>query len=248
MENHETRNNWTEDLSKKFMDYGRYFVPDRDGQMHRIAALLADLEPGARIVELCCGEGLLAEVLLEAYPTYSIQAFDGSTEMLTQAQIRLARYKERFQCHIFDLASASWRTFISPVNAIISSLAIHHLPGLEKQGLFRDIFRILAPGGILVIADVLEVIGVAGKKLASDEWDQAVHQRSFELGGNNKAFEFFEGEGWNMHRHLDPDDIDKPSPIFNQLKWLEDAGFSEIDVNWSFAGHAIFSARKPPDN
>jgi tRNA (cmo5U34)-methyltransferase len=245
MENHETPNNWTEDLSKKFMNYGQYFVPEREGQMHRIAALLADLKPGARIVELCCGEGLLAEVLLEAYPTCSIQAFDGSTEMLARAQIRLARYKERFQCQMFDLASTSWRTFVSPVSAIISSLAIHHLPGPEKLELFRDMFRMLAPGGILVIADVLEVIGVAGKKLASGEWDQAVRQRSFELDGNNKAFEFFECEGWNMHRHLDPDDIDKPSPIFSQLKWLEDAGFTEIEVNWLLAGHAIFSARKP---
>lgn len=100
---------------------------------------------------------------------------------------------------------------------------------------------------MLVIADVFEVSGQAGKKLASAEWDQSVRQRSFELDGNYLAFEFFEAEGWNMHRRIEPDDIDKPSPVFSQLKWLEEAGFTEIDVNWLFAGHAIFSTRKPVD-
>jgi len=31
-----------------------------------------------------------------------------------------------------------------------------------------------------------------------------------------------------MHRYLDPDDIDKPSPLFDQLKWLEMAGLLRL--------------------
>jgi len=247
MDNHLTGKTWTEDLSRQFMDYGRYFVPEREGQMQRICSLLSELKPGTRIVELCCGEGLLAEVILAAYPTYSIQLFDGSTEMLARAQTRLTRFKGRFTCQSFDLASTSWRTFDFPVDAVISSLAIHHLPGPQKQILFQDIFKLLSPGGLLIIADVLEVPGMAGRKLAADEWDQVVRQRSFDLDGNYKAYEFFITEGWNMHRYLDPEDIDKPSPVFSQFKWLEVAGFIEIDVNWLLAGHAIFSARKPWD-
>ena len=45
--------------------------------------------------------------------------------------------------------------------------------------------------------------------------------------------------------YLDPDDIDKPSPLFDHLQWLEDAGFVDVDVHWMLAGHALFSARKP---
>jgi tRNA (cmo5U34)-methyltransferase len=240
----EIPNYWTENLSRQFMDYGRYFVPEREGQMQRIVALLGDLKQGATILELCCGEGLLAELILKTYPSYSIQAYDGSPEMLARAQSRLANFKDRFQYQIFDLASDSWRALPSPVDAVISSLAIHHLPGPQKQGLFKDIHRNLTPGGMVVIADVLEVVGSMGKTLAAVEWDKAVRQRSLGLDGNDKAFNFFISEGWNMHRYLDPEDIDKPSPIFSQLKWLEDAGFTDIDVNWLVAGHAIFSARK----
>lgn len=57
---------WSEETSRLFIDYGRYFVPKRDHQMRMIAALLSYLEGPGRILELCCGEGLLAEVLLES--------------------------------------------------------------------------------------------------------------------------------------------------------------------------------------
>ena len=45
MEDIENLNQWTEDLSRQFMDYGRYFVPEREGQMQRIVALLGNLKP-----------------------------------------------------------------------------------------------------------------------------------------------------------------------------------------------------------
>jgi tRNA (cmo5U34)-methyltransferase len=243
----ENQDGWNEALSRQFIDYGRYFVPEREHQMHVMARLLTDLEPNASIMELCCGEGLLSEVLLEYLPTCTIQAYDGSQIMLTRAQQRLAHFGDRFQCQIFELASPSWRTVEYPAHAAVSSLAIHHLPGPQKQELFRDILRMLLPGGVFVIADVVEVIGTAGKGVAAEEWDNAVRMRSYELDGNNNAFDFFLKEGWNMHRYLDPNDIDKPSPLFDQLKWLEMAGFIEIDVHWLLAGHAIFSARKSSD-
>ncbi len=41
-----------------------------------------------------------------------------------------------------------------------------------------------------------------------------------------------------------PDPIDKPSRLFEQLIWLEQAGFLDVDVHWMKAGHAIFGGRK----
>ena len=56
---------WSEETSRIFIDYGRYFVPGRDRQMQIIAGLLSPLEGPCTVLELCCGEGLLAEVLLD---------------------------------------------------------------------------------------------------------------------------------------------------------------------------------------
>jgi tRNA (cmo5U34)-methyltransferase len=124
-------------------------------------------------------------------------------------------------------------------------MAIHHLPGLQKQQLFTDVLQMFTGDGIFIIADIIEHTNEMGKNQAAKALDEAVRRRSIELDGNTAAFDFFQKEGWNIFRHLDPKDIDKPSPLFDQLKWLEESGFINIDVHWMLAGHAIFSARKP---
>jgi len=46
-----------------------------------------------------------------------------------------------------------------------------------------------------------------------------------------------------MYHHLDDESYmahDKPSTLCNQLKWLDIAGFSKVDVLWMYAGHAIY--------
>ena len=147
---------WSEEISHLFIDYGRYLVPERDYQMRIIAALLSYLEDPCVILELCCGEGLLAELLLDSFPTFTVHGLDGSVEMLQQARERLSRFESRFQCRVFDLASADWRKPEFSVHAVVSSLAIHHLTGPQKQGLFIDVYQVLEDGGAFVIADIVD--------------------------------------------------------------------------------------------
>lgn len=235
---------WTETNSQTFLDYGRYFVPERERQIGTICGLIPPAPEGALIVELCCGEGLLAQALLERFPNCVVRGMDGSAEMLTAAGRRLTAFGEHFQPEHFNLASNDWRVEIQGVHAIVSSLAIHHLDGPEKQALFADVYRMLCPGGVFVIADVIAPVGNQAESVAANAWDWAVRQRSLELDGNLSGFELFQREHWNMYRYFDPDDIDKPSPLYVQLQWLEKAGFVDVDVYWMQAGHAIFGGRR----
>ena len=59
-----------------------------------------------------------------------------------------------------------------------------------------------------------------------------------------RAYERFEELEWNLFRETEPDPIDRPSPLFDQMKWLEEAGLTDVDVFWMKAGHAIFGGRK----
>ena len=237
-------NHWSEETSLDFINYGRYFIPEREYQMQVISGLLSTLKGENHILDLCCGEGFLDEVILDAYPSFTLQGLDGSMEMLHRAQEHLSRFGNRFTSTKFDLAANDWRHPEQTVNAVISSMAIHHLTGSQKQKLFTDVFKILAPDGILIIADIIAHPDKMGEQQAAEALDDVVRRRSIKLDGNTAAFEFFRKEGWNIFRYLDPEDIDKPSPLFNQLKWLEQSGFSNVDVHWMLAGHAIFSARK----
>ncbi len=235
---------WTEANSQTFLDYGRYFVPERERQIETICGLIPSALEGAKIVELCCGEGLLAQALLERLPDATVRGMDGSPEMLAAAGKRLAGFGERFQPQHFDLAGSDWRSAIRDAHAVVSSLAIHHLDGPEKQALFADVYRMLAPGGVFVIADVIAPAGKQAESVAAEAWDWAVRQRSLELDGNLDGFELFQREEWNLYRYFDPDDIDKPSPLYAQLQWLAAAGFVDVDVYWMQAGHAIFGGVK----
>ena len=200
---------WTDQTSKTFIDYGRYFVPDREIQIEVICNLVPSMSEPFHILELACGEGLLAEALLDKHSSAIVHGLDASQLMLSQAKERLDRFGERFVTRSFDLFDVSWREDFRSVQAVVSSLAIHHLDGQQKSALFKDIYKILGSGGVLIIADVIQPANEVGNQQAADAWDVAVKRRALDLDGNEAAYEYFQREGWNMFRYSDP--IDKPS-------------------------------------
>lgn len=234
---------WDERNSRAFIDYGQYLVPEREEQIQTLAALIPAQPEPFHVLELACGEGLLAQAILERYPLAILHGYDGSAEMLRAARARLAEFGERFEAQFFSLGSADWRHPVFPVRAVVSSLAIHHLDGPGKQSLFRDAWRMLSPGGTLLIVDIVQPAGQAGAALAADVLDEAVRQRCLALDGNTEVYDFFVRDQWNLFRYPD-DPIDRPSTLLDQLQWLEAAGFQDVDVFWMKAGHAVFGGQK----
>lgn len=236
---------WQENDSHLFIDYGRYFVPERETQIQIICDLIPPRPAPFHILELCCGEGLLAAALLAQFPGATVHGYDGSPQMLQKARERLAEYGNRFETKQFDLATRDWRRPAWPVHAVVSSLAVHHLDAPGKQDLFRDVHQMLAPDGVLIIADLIQPTTGLSQEIAAKAWDTAVRRRAQTIDGNLDAFDTFQQQQWNMYRYPQSDDVDKPSPLYHQLQWLAQAGFTAIDVHWLQAGHAIFSGRKP---
>jgi tRNA (cmo5U34)-methyltransferase len=230
---------WDEHDSHDFIDLGRFFVPDREEQVAAVLDMVPDPGDGL-LVDLCCGEGLLSRALLERFPRARVLAMDLSPAMLEHARAALAIYGERFAARPFDLADRSWRSFPEPVRAFVSSLAIHHLDGAGKRELFLDLAAALAPGGAVVIADLVKPATPAAHQLAARTWDEAVRRRALELAGHLGPYEKFRRERWNLYADPEPDPIDQPSPLLDQLRWLEAAGLTGVDVYWLKAGHAVF--------
>jgi tRNA (cmo5U34)-methyltransferase len=231
---------WDEADSRAFLDLGRFFVPGREEQIDALCSLVPDPGAGGHLVELCCGEGLLSRTLLERFPGARVHAYDGSPAMVESARTQLAGFGDRFDARIFDLGDRSWRVFPWPVRAVLSSLAIHHLDGRGKRALFKDMAGALAPGGALLIADVIKPATPAAHALAARAWDDAVRQRSLDLSGGLDPYEVFRNERWNLYADPEPDPADQPSTLLDQLLWLAEAGLTGVDVFWMKAGHAVF--------
>lgn len=236
---------WDENDSQHFIDYGAYFVPEREVQIGTIVAAMPPPDAGALLVEICSGEGLLARALAEKFPDVRLLALDGSEKMLAATAEKLDATGVQFDTAVMDINDRNWRQFSQPVHAFVSSLAIHHLNGAGKQQLFTDLFAALAPGGALVVCDLVEATTPETLILWRAHWDEGVRQRSFELDGDTGMLDFFRDDGWNYYADPDGDPVDMPSTLFEQLGWLAQAGFEHVDVHWLKAGHAIFSGRRP---
>ena len=239
---------WSESDSDHFIDYGAYFVPEREVQIDTICSVIPQPEGLVHIAELCCGEGLLSAALAERFPTAVVHALDGSKTMLEATARRLQPFGDRFDTQLFDISSHEWREWSWPLHAVVSSLAVHHLDGPGKARLFADMSAALAPGGVLVICDLVESASKQGKEVYARHWDDGVRHRAMELDGNLDKFELFKDDRWNYYSDPEPDPVDQPSQLFSQLTWMEAAGLTRVDVHWLKAGHAIFSGRKskPP--
>ncbi|MFC2026052.1 class I SAM-dependent methyltransferase [Chloroflexota bacterium] len=243
-QSHNDPTGWDESVSKLFIDNGKYFVPDRDFQIRTICDLIPSTNTRMAIIDLCCGEGLLSGALLKRFPNCRVYGYDGSREMLNLAAQNLSNYKNRFVAQGFNLAEKDWRNPGISLNAIVSSLCIHHLSANQKQELYVDIFRILAPGGVFIIADLVQPASNPGVKYAADSWDACVWERANEIDDDSTAFSRFEDLRWNFYRYGDEDNLDKPSGLLEQLIWLKDAGYTGVDVFWMKAGHVIFGGYK----
>ena len=237
---------WNEQDSRDFLEAGEYYVPERGLQHAVIGDLVASAPRAARIVELCCGGGLLTRTLLDRFPGVEILALDGSPTMLEAARRQAGPHMARLTTRLFDLASGDWRSLPFRADAVVSSLAVHHLDGSGKKALFSDITAMLGPGGIFVLADLVEPTTPVGKMIAGRQWDDAVREISLTRDGNLAAYEAFRRDQWNIYDQPQPaDSIDQPSSLHDQLDWLRAAGLEAVDCHWMRAGHAIISGRKP---
>lgn len=241
-----TGEGWTEESSLVYQGLSRVAVPRRAEQMATMLSLLP-IAPGDdfALVELGCGEGFLSAALLEAYPSLRVIALDGSAEMRTTASGRLHRFGDRAEIRDFDLRSSDWLPVLEGAGAVLSSLVIHHLDGAEKRRLFKAVREHISPSGALLISDIVHPPRPEMNSMMAGSYDEAVKARSVELTGSLHLWDRFEAEDWNHFRTPDPD-VDKPSVLSDQLRWLSESGFEVVDCFWMFAGHALYGGYGAP--
>lgn len=233
------QNTWTEDDSTVYQELAAVAVPARAEQIATLLTLLPfGQQERFRAVEVGCGEGALSYAILEAFPQATVTALDGSEQMRAHTTDRLARFGARAQVAPFDLAAADWLTHAGGADAVVSSLCVHHLPAEGKRRLFGDLATRLAPRGALLIADLVAPQRAEAGALFAATWDRAAERQSLAETGSPALFERFVATHWNYY--LYPDPFDQPSPLFDQLTWLREAGFAVVDCFWLQAGHAVY--------
>jgi len=128
----------------------RTFIPHYETMLATAAATLrATVRTRAPlIVDLGIGTGALAAACLEAVPRARILGIDEDAGMLAAARDRLG---SRLRTAVHDSFE---RAAIPRCDAVVASLALHHIPTPARRlRLFRRLRAALGPGGVLVSAD-----------------------------------------------------------------------------------------------
>jgi tRNA (cmo5U34)-methyltransferase len=237
----DSANRWEESASQLFIDFGEAFTPSRAEQAEMMVSLVpASGDEEFVAVDLACGAGWLSGAMLRRFQSCRVIALDGSPAMLEEARTNLQPWAQRAEFRQFDLKGPAWLAELGEqVRCFVSSLAIHHLDDSEKQALFGGLAERLPPGGALLIADLVEPVNERVRQAYARAWDAAVREQSHRRRGDLGDFEEFRSQEWNLYEFPDPD-FDTPSNLSEQLKWLREAGFREVDCFWLRAGHAIY--------
>ena len=234
---------WSEQDSATYRALAEIAIPMRREFLASLLCLLPfGKDESFRIVELGCGEGVLARAALTAFPKASVLALDGSESMRAHAEVLLEPFGKRASVEPFTLESIDWFSRIDGADCVMSSLVVHHLTVDGKQRLFHEAHNRLSERGALLLSDLVLPQRTEGWQLYADAYDAVSKRQSIERAGDTALYDRLVAERWNYYRH--PDDAETPSPLSHQLGWLSDAGFEAVDCFWLQVGHAVYGGYK----
>src|SRR5260221_513490 len=123
--------------------------PSRAAQRRFMAVLLPFGEQEAfTFLDLGAGTGAASRAILDLHPRSTAILADFSPEMMAAGEREMQPYAGRYRYVEFDMSAGEWPAAIpAALDAVVTSMSVHHLPDERKQGLFAEIFEHLVPGG-----------------------------------------------------------------------------------------------------
>ena len=111
----------------------------------------AHIEPGQCVLDLGCGTGTLTVLIKTLRPEAEVAGVDGDTEVLDLAKAKAERADVNIKWDhglAFELPYPG-----QSFDRVLTSLMLHHLTSDNKRRTFREVLRVLRPGGGLHIVD-----------------------------------------------------------------------------------------------
>jgi len=200
-----------------------------------LSLFLANLEQVADgwILDLGCGSGLVAQMVLDQKATARIFGLDSSAAMLGMAKARLARYGERVRLLEGDLTSLDRVDAPAECSAAIAVQSLHHLDEAQCDRAVRWTFDHLARGGWFFIIDRLAIPS------------ETLYSAFYEL--RDRQGQSPNPSDWPGYLEWLEVNGDRPLPVQGILRLLEEAGFHAAALDVRGDRGMLIGRRPRPD-
>ena len=228
---------------ERWASKGGWQAPIREAQTAMVLRMLPQpLDAPIRILDIGAGYGALALAVLSERPSAKAVCLDASEAMLKLGAERSSELKNRITFVQASLEASDWAAAAPGVfDAVISARALHHFTENQRRRfIFKEVFGLLASGGCFINADNVRAptkeLTELYRRARENYLDGFIRQSS--EGKTNlaevKAASPRAYHGPHNNGYLD-----------QELAWLNEAGFVDVDCFWKFATTVVYGGFKP---
>ena len=200
------------------------------------------------VLDVGCGDGVLMQTIMQAYPVSRAVAIDGSPGMLEKAVSRfqsLGLVSNLVEFIEADFSDSAWLASVQATkfDVVVSGFAIHHVEDGRKREIYAEIYSLLASGGLFVNLEHVASVSPRGEEMFERSYAESIAAFRRTQGSDSSATE--------VYAEL----VDRPdkaanrlAPVDLQVAWLQEIGYQHADCYWKHFELAILAGYKPTGN
>lgn len=218
------------------------FVDVHFEMMHRVIEA-AGVEV-RNVLDLGAGNGIATVEVATRQPVERATLTEFSEPMLDMARERFAADPPSFDVSyvVGDFRESDWHGLVEangPYDLVVSRFAIHHIPDEMKRALYGSILGWLRPDGMFINIEHT----ASATQVYADAHDRLMVECMYDAASGTEHFD----EVMASYRVRADGPANILAPVWDQLQWMHELGYVDVDCAFKSFELAVFAGRRPAE-
>jgi len=232
IEYEERINTIKKDFAKRSTFYNDYIIKVVPNHGEMLDAFINSIpfpsDKPIRIVELGCGTGMATGNIVRKFPNAHLKCIDISQDMLNLAKKKFTTFPNIK----FELADYTKDSITEKYDAVVSFLSLMYLANDEMQkSVFKKVYDVLVPEGFFISGEVNVSRNKHYQEVCVEKWIEYMRKSYSDEFIKTEVIE-------KAKKHANE------SVLMDEIQYLKDIGFRQIDVFWKYYGFSVYGAIK----